>query len=451
MSLIDTFLNIAEGWQSVFQQERVYIRAVRQAVSGLCTHGPHTITQSICFSGRDDRDWTGEYRLHSKREWTERDIFEPALQTALELIPGSVIPVAYDDTRIKKTGKKIPTARWHYDPLSPPFRANLMWGLRYLQASVLVPFHQQDKTSPARGIPVRFTEVPHLKKPGKNASDDAWNTYKVESKKYNLSQGFVQSAMELRQALDENGAKKKHLLLVGDGSFCNQTCFRAELHNTTLLSRTRKDAKLCFRDQTPSQRYYGQEKFTPEEIRQDASINWQMASIFHGGKFRQIRYKVMDDVLWQGATRRRELKLIVVAPTPYRLTKNGRIFYRQPAYLLCTHTHLDNRTLLQSYFDRWEIEVNFRDTKSILGLGQAQLWSNASVRKQPAFVVASYANLLLAGHITFGNSRDHHYQVLPKWRRNAKRPSCLDLVNRLRLDLQTRNDVQRLFHLKFAS
>ena len=66
-------------------------------------------------------------------------------------------------------------------------------------------------------------------------------------------------------------------------------------------------------------------------------------------------------------------------------------------------------------------------------------------------IVASYAMLLLAGHITFGNSRDHHYHVLPKWRRNAKRPSCADLVNRLRLDLQARDDIQGLFHLKIAS
>jgi len=31
--------------------------------------------------------------------------------------------------------------------------------------------------------------------------------------------------------------------------------------------------------------------------------------------------------------------------------------------------------LIQYYFDRWQIEVNHRDEKSLLGVGQAQVWS----------------------------------------------------------------------------
>jgi hypothetical protein len=34
--------------------------------------------------------------------------------------------------------------------------------------------------------------------------------------------------------------------------------------------------------------------------------------------------------------------------------------------------------------------------------------------------------------LTFGATRGDAYAPLPKWRRNAKRPSCLDLVTLLR-------------------
>ncbi len=453
MSLVDTFLNIIDGWRSTFTQERVFIRAARQSMGSLCAQGRSTISQAICFAGLDQQDWSGEYRLHSKRDWTEGAIFEPILQTALEMINEDVIAIAYDDTRLRKTGKKIANARWHYDPLSPPFHANLMWGLRYLQASVLIPFYRRDSQAPPRSVPIRFTEVPHVKKPGKSATEENWRRYRVESKTHNLSQGFVSSAREVRQDLDHNGAANKHILLVGDGSFCNQTCFKASLDRTSVIARGRKDAKLCFRDQTSSrQRIYAKAKFTPEEVRQNPSIPWSEAQVFHGGQFRAIRYKVVRNVLWQRGARQKELKLIVVAPTRYRTAKTKKFFYRQPAYLLSTaNDDIDDLTLIQSYFDRWQIEVNFRETKTTLGLGQAQVRTQASVRKQPAFLVASYAALLLAGHITYGNRRGSAYRPLPKWRRNAKRPSCLDLVNRLTHEVMHRSDIQTDFKFKIAS
>jgi len=51
------------------------------------------------------------------------------------------------------------------------------------------------------------------------------------------------------------------------------------------------------------------------------------------------------------------------------------------------------RQLLQVYFDRWQIEVNHREEKDTLGVGQAQLRHILSVPKQPAFSVASYSAL----------------------------------------------------------
>ena len=91
--------------------------------------------------------------------------------------------------------------------------------------------------------------------------------------------------------------------------------------------------------------------------------------------------------------------------------------------------------LLQACFDRWGIEVNHRDEKDILGVGQAQVWNEHSVSKVPALVVAMYSWLLLAGLKCYGPSRTEAYEPLPKWRRGAKRPSCMDLLTLLRKQL----------------
>ena len=68
-------------------------------------------------------------------------------------------------------------------------------------------------------------------------------------------------------------------------------------------------------------------------------------------------------------------------------------------------------------------------------MGQAQLWNVDAVPKQPALVVAAYSALLLASLQAFGIARGEVYQALPRWRRHAHRPSCLDLVTLLRKEM----------------
>jgi len=97
--------------------------------------------------------------------------------------------------------------------------------------------------------------------------------------------------------------------------------------------------------------------------------------------------------------------------------------------------------LLQIYFDRWQIEVNHREEKDTLGVGQAQLRNVTSVPKQPAFAVASYSALLLASLLAFGAERGQAYAALPKWRRRAYRPSALDLIALLRKEMTEAPDL----------
>lgn len=47
------------------------------------------------------------------------------------------------------------------------------------------------------------------------------------------------------------------------------------------------------------------------------------------------------------------------------------MLYRQPAFLVCTDPQMTLEDLLQDYLWRWDIEVNFRDEKTIMGVGQA--------------------------------------------------------------------------------
>jgi len=75
--------------------------------------------------------------------------------------------------------------------------------------------------------------------------------------------------------------------------------------------------------------------------------------------------------------------------------------------VLLLSTDLDSpvQELIASYLERWQIEVNHREEKSTLGLGDAQVRNELSVPRQPAFVVAVYAMLLLAALRAYGPER----------------------------------------------
>jgi hypothetical protein len=449
MSLLAALLDIVEDWQSVFPQQRTYQRGVRQALGSLVCLGRRCLSRIIWTNGGQQRSWSAEYFLHSRCQWDPQQLFQPILKRALAYCPQRLVGVAMDDTKLRKTGRSISQAFYQRDPLSPPFHINLMLGLRFLQASLLVPLHRRANVG-TRALPIRFQEVSRVKRPGKKASPEQHQQYKAAVKQNNLSRSFVHMGQQLREQLDQAGGRAKILVLTGDGSFCNRTCFAQVPDRAALLVRARKDARLCFHAAANTRRFYGPEKFTPEQVRKDDGRGWKTTRIFYGGKRRKVRYKEVRDLYWQRGAAKRPLRLIVIAPTPYRKRKSRKLYYRDPAYLLTTELHASLKQLLQIYFDRWQIEVNHREEKDTLGVGQAQLWNVTSVPKQPVLAVAAYSALLLASLQAFGAERGTAYAQLPKWRRNARRPSCLDLITLLRKEMTHHNHLLHPFGLKIT-
>src|SRR5512137_1961233 len=169
--LLEQLSDVVRAWESVFPQRRTFERAVVQGVADLCGAGRHTLSQCLCFLGRQDTDWSAAYRLLSRCRWQAQSLFEPVVRHAHPLCGRDCVGVAVDDTKLKKTGRHIPGTSWHADPLSPPFHPNLIWGCRFMQASLLVPQYRYGGQA-ARGLPVGFVETPALRRPGKRASEE---------------------------------------------------------------------------------------------------------------------------------------------------------------------------------------------------------------------------------------------------------------------------------------
>lgn len=433
--LLTTYSRLLDqGWKQVFPQARTLRRAIEHALVWPSAMGRRTISQIICAKGGSAEDWSADYKLYSRSRWDEQTLFNRTTEEYLIRYAKGPVVLAIDDTRLPKSGKKIPGASWQRDPLSPPFQVNLMWGLRFLQGSLLFPHHGEGDFS-ARAYPVGFKHVPVVKKPGIRASDEHRKKYRELRRATNLTTQSLQWIRDYRNQLDDLKATHRWLRVVGDGSFCNRTFYKQPLDRVELLTRCRKDARLCFPAPVSCGRQYAIEVFTPKDVLESPHARKLSCKIWLGHKRRRVCYKLVDSVLWRRGGGTRKLRLIVIAPIPYQISRNAPRNYREPGYLLSTDTHSAVRELIQSYIDRWQIEVNHRDEKTILAVGQAQVWSPSSVSRQPVLTVASYSLLLLAGLLCFGPGRSSYYPTLPKWRTRSPRASLLDLLTLLRKEI----------------
>jgi hypothetical protein len=461
MALLCCLCEVLDGWRHCFVDHRTFRRAKEHALALLVSLGRRTISRSICVLGRQFRSWASEYRFFSRCRWKPHALFDAVLQQAAELL-GVTQPlvIALDDTPCRKTGKRIRAAKTLRDPLSPPFHLNFCHALRFLQAAVLL--WPQQAPGAARAIPVSFDLAPPVPKPKaprrlrrKSSPADraayarACRAHQQALKNYRRQQrleGLSAQGAKLLNTLRQRSAaitslKDKMLWAVVDASFCNRTVFDLLDPGIVLIGRTRKDLRLYASPGGEAHRRgrkprYGVQLPTPEQLRQDPSRPWKKCPIFAAGKLHQLHYKTLAPVLWRSGTATRPMRLIIIRPLRYRA--HGHTLYRQPAYLLVNNPEVPLPDVLQAYFYRWEIEVDQKEEKDLLGVGQAQVWSDVSVARQPAFHVATYAALLLAAIKTYGMNTAAAAGRLPLWRRNKPplRLSAAHLIANLRKDIE---------------
>lgn len=407
----------------------------------LCTQR-RTVTGLLNTLGRGQQDWSKAYRLYRKHV-DSTAIFGPILDGVLELIPeGSALVIGVDDSHLRKSGQKVASSGWYRDPLGPAFHTNLMWAQRFIQLSAAVP----DPTNPKRSrmIPIAMEMIPKLPKPAKDASQEDLEYYE-KIKALNSPGAHARRLLQrVREHLDTSGMHSERIIWVcGDGDYSNSTLLPHLPPRTVYIGRTRTDINLhsvpkrTKRRSAGRPRSYGKPLPTPEALRKDKTIPWEEFTICNGPKTTKVRYKRISQAKWHVAGEKAVLQVVVIAPLRYRKRKNGPWCYTKPTHLVCTDAHIPVDELIQAYFWRWGIEVNFKEEKQLFGAGQAQVRSASSVSTAPAVCIATYAALLLAGIRTYGFHSRPPSVSPPKWytRKNNSRVTSSDLIKQFHQEL----------------
>ena len=412
-------------------EEKHLYRLGRHILSQLVCVGRHTLTNLITTGGRQSVDWSADYRLYSQSRIDCENLFGLVRKEVQNLnTEKQRLITALDDSLIRKTGKKIPGLKYARDPMGPPFRVNFVRGQRVIQMSAAITAEGQ-----ARMIPVIFQDASTPPKPRRLASENEWTTYLEDCKARRLSVRGVECIQRLRSEMPA----EQVLWVAVDGSYTNQTVLQSLPQKTVLIGRIRGDAKLyypppeSYSHRVGRKRFYGALAPTPEEMRKDDSQPWQIIKAYAAGRYHEFKVKTLQNLRWRG-NGERNLRVIVIAPLHYRLTQNSRLLYRNPGYLICTDPDAPLDQILQAYLWRWGIETNFRDEKTLLGTGEAQVRNPSSVKAIPQMMVASYSLLLLAGLKLWGVKGLPPLYHSPKWQNLSQKPraSTNDLIKQLR-------------------
>lgn len=424
------------SWHSLFDaarpafvQQRSFERARTLGLSALACLGRRTISGLLCSSGQQFQDWSAAYRLF-ERERINTDVLWRSLrhQIVPQLPPNAPVVALMDDTLRRKRGSHISGTSWRRDPLGPDFADNFIWASRFLQISLAMPAQPDAGPSLARAIPVDLAHAPSPRKPSKKALPEVWQAWRNASSAATISSLGARRIAALRADLDAlPDGQSRALQVCVDGTFTCRAVFRDLPSRTSLIGRIRKDARLYALPLESQQNHgrgrqrdYGDPLPTPEQFRRDDTIPWQTVQACAAGNTYDFEVKTIQPVRWKVAGGKRNLSLLIVRPVAYRPKQGADLYYRKPAYLICSDPNLSPAQILQTYLWRWEIEVNFRDEKTLLGFGEPQVRTEAAVRTTSCFFVFAYALLLLA----LDQCKMAHLPLPPPaWQRhNPKRP-----------------------------
>jgi len=328
----------------------------------------------------EDRNITSLYRYLDEKFFPHRTRFNNFMNVArwnpekslakkayellgsLKLLKGETIYLILDDSKKGKRGKKMDALGWVHDPLS----GKSIWGHQYIKATIC-----------ARGITIPFAIRLYVKD--------------KDCKKLGISfRKITELAAELIESF-EAPTGIKVTVLFDSYYLCPVVATACRGKRFHFISTLKSNRNLKNRGKKLKSGSYGSYCF---KTRQKSKLKIQKE---HG----KATYTYVDagwiEVSKLGCTH------VIFS------RKNAE---RKILGLITDHPHLKASDMIKSYNIRWHIEVFFKDTKQLLGLGQYQNRSYKAAVIHLHLVSFAYAlltHIAISGTCEKANKRKKHH------------------------------------------
>jgi hypothetical protein len=397
--LVPILFSLLAAHRSACRQDRVFARLVLLTVGLVATLGRHTLTQVLVTLGAGTADWSAWYRLFNRPRLQRARLERLLLGQVLRQVPRHVVlPVVLDATQLPRSSARFPGVGWTRAPRTPAWRRGIHLAQRWELLSWLVP---RSAAGDSRAIPLRTALL-------RSARSRPCGTV-PERTEWAAGRDLL---TWLRTELDRVGRRRQRVLAIADGTYSTAKLWAALPHQVTLLARCAKHRALFAlppRSQTGPgrRRKYGDRGPTPQTWLTTCR-HWQQTTVMVRGRAIPLTYSVTGPWLVKPAAGQPLFLLVVKG------IERGRGAHRRqrdPAYWLVSARQAPHGTwvlplpaaeLLAWAWQRWEVEVMHRELKSGFGLGEQQTFSAAGAQTVVAWVVWTYAILVLAGYRAWG-------------------------------------------------
>lgn len=410
------FATLVYGWVLAGLRGGTVSAAVRAAGALASKH----FSTYYRFYGRGawDADWLGLRLLR---------LFEPWL------VPGPVV-LAVDDTLARKTGKHIWGANLHHDPLAWMSNA-VAFGHNWVVLAVVVHIAWVDRPL---AVPILWRLYRSRKKrygPTRQGRREKKTTGEATASEH---RSRPQLALELITVARRGFDPTRSVVVVADSAYCGRSVLRKLPQGVDMVGPLPMNAALYG---LPPERQEGQpgaprkkgERLPPPQTDAASSQGWLSGTVSIYRKSVAIRYKSRV-ALWYSAGGSRPLHIVLIRDP------SGQ---RRDCAFFATELCLSPQSILQTYAQRWSLEVAFRDIKQILGFERPQSRSPKAVLRTAPFCFVVYA-VCVSWFATHGQPLFQNLFRPDPWYQIKRNPSFADMLRTLRFALMSAHLSQTL-------
>jgi hypothetical protein len=165
---------------------------------------------------------------------------------------------------------------------------------------------------------------------------------------------------------------------------------------------------------------------SPTEIMEDPEFGeWDdLALDLPNGMRKKLKVKVIKGMCWYSVMEQRKIQLVLVRD-PAKKWRDER--------LMSTDIRLSAAEVILGYMKRWSVEVCYWESKQLLGLHDAKVWSEEAV-KRTAPMAWFVGGLVLVWYAKYGQHEEQAEMPAP-WHSTKKSPTFADMLAAFRLHL----------------
>lgn len=372
--LLRTLLASVEAFRPVLTRPG-YANALVVFVGWALSHGRHAISEALVATDVARRRHHERFhRFFSRGSWSPDAIGKVLFDRLVRWGPaGGAIHMALDDTLTPKKGPHVFGLGSHLDAVRSTKRFKVFtFGHVWVVLSVVVrfPFSRRPWA-----IPVLFRLY-------RNKQECLRKRHPYR-KKTELARELVDLAA--------HWAGGRGLRVAADTAYCNATLMGGLSPTVTVVGAIRPDAVLTAPAHVARVPKVGRPRLRgavlpkPAALAQSAQRPWQPCKAHLYGKQRRVYCKTID-AQWYRGSGARLVRVVVVR------VDDGAIKLR---VFVCTDPTLPVATILETYAERWALEVTFRDLKQQLGFADSSARKREAVERTAPFVGYIYATLIL--------------------------------------------------------